>query len=91
MGQKVSGAVDRLLVSPDRVLAVDFKTNAVVPTDPKDTPDGILRQMGAYLEVLENIFPNRAVDVAVLWTTTGELMPLEHGIVRAALERATTS
>lgn len=91
LGQRISGAIDRLCISDQRVLAVDFKTNAAVPDTPSQTPEGILRQMGAYLEVLENIYPDRVVDVAILWTATGQLMPLEHGIVRAALARATTS
>jgi len=91
LGQKVFGAIDRVYVAESRVLAVDFKTNAVVPQRAEDTPEGILRQMGAYLEVLEKIYPNRTVETAILWTTNGFLMPLKHAIVRDALKRATTS
>ncbi len=91
LGSRVSGAIDRLVVSDERVLAVDFKTNTLVPKVPYETPIGILRQMGAYLEGLEAIYPNRKIDVAILWTETGELMELPHGIVRAALQAATTS
>jgi ATP-dependent helicase/nuclease subunit A len=91
LGQRISGAIDRLVIGDKRILAVDFKSNAVVPGRPEDTPEGILRQMGAYLEALEAIYPNRVVEVSVLWTTSGELMPLERGILRDALQRATTS
>ncbi len=91
LGCRVSGAIDRLVVEDSRVLAVDYKTNARVPETPEDTPEGILRQMGAYLELLEAIYPDHDVEVAILWTATGELMPLGHGIVRAALQRATIS
>ena len=87
----LSGIIDRLLLSDDRVLAVDFKTNTVVPPTPGKTPEAILRQMGAYLEALEQVYPDKAIEVAILWTATGELMALEHGIVRAALRRAPTS
>lgn len=83
----VAGIVDRLVIGPDRVLAVDFKTNAIVPGTPEETPDGLLRQMGAYLDALERIYPGRRVEVAILWTVTAELMPLPHGIVRQALQR----
>ncbi|MEO1537453.1 MAG: double-strand break repair helicase AddA [Pseudomonadota bacterium] len=86
LNTRISGTIDRLLVEEDRILAVDFKTNAIVPEVPSDTPDGILRQMGAYLEVLEQIYPQKPVELAILWTTTGTLMPLEHGIVRGALK-----
>ncbi len=88
---KVAGTIDRLLIGDKRVLAVDFKTNAIVPSRPEDTPEGILRQMGAYLLMLEQVYPHREVEVAVLWTATATLMPLPHGIVRAALGRATIS
>ena len=88
---KISGTIDRLVISEDRVLAVDFKTNAVVPDSAENTPDGILRQMGAYLEALEQIYPNQRIDIAILWTSNGNLMPLEHGIVRQALRQTPTS
>lgn len=91
LGERISGAIDRLSVTDDKVHAVDFKTNAVVPSKPEDTPEGILRQMGAYLDILEQLYPDRAVEVSILWTATGDLMPLPHGIVREALGRATTS
>ncbi len=91
LASRISGAIDRLLVDDERVLAVDFKTNALVPNTPEDTPVGILRQMGAYLEALEGVYSGRQIDVAVLWTETGKLMPLPHGIVRDALHTATTS
>ena len=87
----VSGKIDRLLVTPERVQAVDFKTNASVPDRPADTPIGLLRQMGAYLEALEQVYADRPVEVAILWTETGDLMVLPHGIVRAALAEATIS
>lgn len=88
---RISGAIDRLVVTDRSVLAVDFKTNALVPETASDVPEGILRQMGAYLEALEAIYPDDKIEVGVLWTGSALLMPLEHAIVRAALQRATTS
>lgn len=79
------GTIDRLLVTPERVLAVDFKSNAVVPDRPDTVPPGILRQMGAYAAMLERIWPGRRVETAILWTRTGQLMPLDPDIVRQAL------
>ncbi|MEO0917688.1 MAG: PD-(D/E)XK nuclease family protein, partial [Pseudomonadota bacterium] len=89
--QQIAGTIDRLIVNDDLVRIVDFKTNVAVPSDAEETPEAILRQMGAYLEIMEGIYPGREIEVAVLWTTTGQLMTLGHGIVRAALARATTS
>ncbi len=91
LGGKISGAIDRLIVTAERVVAVDFKTNAIVPDRPEDTPEGLLRQMGAYLEALEQVYPDRSVDVAILWTSACKLMPLPHAIVREALRNSTIS
>ena len=55
-------------VGPDRVLAVDFKSNRVVPDRPEAVPEGILRQMGAYAAALAAVWPGRQVGTAILWT-----------------------
>ncbi|MEP5757969.1 MAG: double-strand break repair helicase AddA [Litoreibacter sp.] len=79
------GSIDRLVITDDEVLVVDFKSNAIVPNFASDTPDGILRQMGAYLELLLPLYPNHKISLAILWTTDATLMPLSHDIVRNAL------
>jgi ATP-dependent helicase/nuclease subunit A len=88
-GRRVLGKVDRLIVTPDRVTVIDFKTNALVPATPDEVPDGILRQMGAYAEALALIYPGRAIEAAVLWTTGPVLMPLPSALLTAALGRVT--
>lgn len=90
-GARVAGAIDKLLIADERILAVDFKTNAVVPETPEATPEGILRQMGAYQAALEAVYPGRRVEVAILWTRGPRLMPLPHDIVRQALRETATS
>ncbi|WP_394197780.1 double-strand break repair helicase AddA [Litoreibacter albidus] len=90
-GQSMLGTIDRLIIGPDRILAVDFKSNVVVPDTPEKTPSGILAQMGAYLEMLEQLYPAKTVEVAILWTQSAQLMPLPHDIVRLALGAAHTS
>ena len=39
------GTIDRLIVTANRILAVDYKSNATVPATPEAAPDGILRQL----------------------------------------------
>ena len=84
----VLGAVDRLVVGGDRVLAVDFKTNRAVPARPEEVPEGILRQMGAYAAALAQAYPGRRIETAVLWTRGPWLMPLPEALTAEALERA---
>jgi ATP-dependent helicase/nuclease subunit A len=88
-GRRVHGTIDRLIVAPDRILAVDFKTNATVPATPGDVPDGLLRQMGAYAAALSQIWTDRRIETALLWTRTAQLMPLPPDLVAAALARGT--
>ena len=84
-GRRLHGVIDRLVISDDRILAVDFKSNAVVPATADQTPDGLLRQMGAYAHVLAEIYPDRIIETAILWTATATLMPLPHDLVTNAL------
>jgi ATP-dependent helicase/nuclease subunit A len=82
---RMHGTIDRLIVAPDHVLAVDFKTNAMVPDVVRDCPDGILRQMGAYAHALGALYPDRRIETAILWTRSAALMRLQHDTVTRAL------
>lgn len=87
-GRRMVGSIDRLVVGPDFVLAVDFKSNRVVPARGADVPEGILRQMGAYAAALAQIYPEKRIETAILWTQTADLLRLDPDIVSAALSRA---
>ncbi len=86
--QRLYGIIDRLIVTPDRILAVDFKTNRTVPDTADACPEGLLRQMGAYAHALGAIYPDRKIETAILWTRTGTLMMLPDETITSALERA---
>lgn len=73
----VSGQVDRLVVTGDAVLVVDYKTNRPPPSLAAEVAPVYLRQMAAYRAALADIFPNHAIRCALLWTDTPKLMPLD--------------
>ena len=79
----IVGTMDRLIVAPDRVTIVDFKTNATLPDRPEDIPDGLLRQMAAYGEAAAAIWPERAVTLAILWTKGPHLMEVPEEVIAA--------
>ena len=56
-GQPMLGTIDRLLIGPDHILAVDFKSNHRTPATAAETPEGILRQMAAYTDALRTNLP----------------------------------
>jgi ATP-dependent helicase/nuclease subunit A len=75
-GQVIAGTADRLLVLPDRVLVADFKTARRPPGSLDQVPQHTLRQMSAYVAALGAIYPGRAVEAAVLYTQTPQLIAL---------------
>jgi ATP-dependent helicase/nuclease subunit A len=90
-GGSIAGNVDRIILSPGHVRVVDYKSNALVPERPEDTPVGLLRQLGAYRSALTRIYPDHHVDTAILWTRTGHLMVYDNKIVMEALQNRATS
>jgi len=74
----VSGQVDRLWVADDRIMVLDFKTNRPPPSDPARVPPVYLRQMALYRAVLEQVYPDRPVTCALVWTLGPRLMILDH-------------
>jgi ATP-dependent helicase/nuclease subunit A len=85
--ERLYGVIDRLIITDDRIIAIDFKSNRTVPDTAAACPEGLLRQMGAYAHALQAVYPDRSVETAILWTNTATLMPLPKDIVSAALQR----
>jgi ATP-dependent helicase/nuclease subunit A len=87
-GQPLYGVIDRLVLTENHVLVVDFKSNAAVPAAIKEVPEGLLQQMGAYAAALAQIYPDRQIETAILWTKTAELMHLPPQMVTDAFAGA---
>ncbi len=79
----VAGTVDRLLVLPDRVRVVDFKTGRRVPKDLDGVPEHHIVQMAAYAAALETVFPDRPVEAALLYTSGPVLFVLPSALLEA--------
>jgi ATP-dependent helicase/nuclease subunit A len=87
-GQVIAGQVDRLVVAPDEVLVIDYKTNRAPPVTPDQVPAAYLRQMAAYGALLRQIYPGRRVRCALLWTQGPRLMPLDEAALASYAPRA---
>ncbi|MBW3617188.1 MAG: double-strand break repair helicase AddA [Proteobacteria bacterium] len=81
----ISGRVDRLVVGPDRVLVVDYKTNRTAPASIEAADPAYLDQMAVYTAVLREVFPGRRVEAALLWTDGPRLMPVPEPLVEQRL------
>ena len=87
----VNGQVDRLLVTDERVLVVDYKTNRPPPLRVEDVDRSYLRQMAVYRALLSELLPDRPVDCALLWTDGPRMMSLPKVLLDqafAAIARA---
>jgi ATP-dependent helicase/nuclease subunit A len=81
----VSGQIDRLVVTENEVLIVDFKTNHAPPSRPDEAPRGYVRQLALYQAVLAKLYPQQAIRAALLWTETAELMEISAPALEAEL------
>jgi ATP-dependent helicase/nuclease subunit A len=80
----MSGQIDRLVVDDNAVTIVDFKNSRKVPATVEDVPDKYMAQMAAYRLALAEIYPDKDIRCALLWTRQAKLMPLPN----AALDKA---
>lgn len=75
-GRLINGQIDRLLVTPQAVYIIDYKTNRPPPLAEKDIPLIYREQMQAYADTLKAIYPGRSIHAALLWTDGPRLMPV---------------
>ena len=79
----IAGTIDRLLVTPERILVADFKTARRPPANLEQVPPATLAQMAAYVAALEVIWPGRVVEAAVLYTQVPRLIALPGELLAA--------
>jgi len=81
----VSGQIDRLVVTPDEILIVDFKTNQAPPRTAGEALQAYIRQLALYRALLGKLYPQRRLRAALLWTETPELMEISAPALDAEL------
>ena len=79
----ISGKIDRLAVTENDVLIIDYKTNRLAPATADDVPLLYRRQMAAYWAALRRIYPHHTVRAALLWTEGPALMELPEAMLAA--------
>jgi ATP-dependent helicase/nuclease subunit A len=81
----VSGQIDRLVMTADEVLIVDYKTNHAPPGAAAQAPAAYVRQLALYRGVLQKLYPQLPVRAALLWTETPEFMEISSPALDAEL------
>lgn len=82
--KRIAGRIDRLVITNDKVLAVDFKSDANPPANAEDVPAAYLTQLGLYALVGKKLFADLPVEAAIFWTATETLMLLPQQALIAA-------
>ena len=87
---RINGQIDRLAVFSSRLLVVDYKTNRPPPARIEDADPAYVAQLAAYRALLQQIYPDRQIDCALLWTFDARLMEvpsqmLDHAFARIQL------
>ncbi|TIW83487.1 MAG: double-strand break repair helicase AddA, partial [Mesorhizobium sp.] len=87
--RSISGKIDRLAVTPQKVSIVDYKTNRPAPKDLAEVPPAYVLQLALYRALLEPLYPGRAVTAALLFTEAPRLIELPARAMDDALARLT--
>jgi ATP-dependent helicase/nuclease subunit A len=85
----VSGTIDRLAVTSDEVLIVDYKTNRPPPQGLPEVPEAYVLQLALYRALLQPLYPDRTVSAGLLFTESPRLMAVPAEAMDAALARLT--
>jgi ATP-dependent helicase/nuclease subunit A len=78
---KLTGQIDRLAVTDDTVLIIDYKTNRAAPSKVDDVAPVYLYQLAAYRLALQQIYPGKAIRAALVWTEVPQIMEIPRAIL----------
>jgi ATP-dependent helicase/nuclease subunit A len=81
----VAGQVDRLIVTDEAVLAVDYKTDSLVPDGIDAVPPAYIAQLALYRAVLTALYPDKPVRAALIFTGGPVLLDIPAPTLDAAL------
>lgn len=86
-GARLNGRIDRLAITPNDVLIVDFKTNRPPPAEVDGVSTLYIAQMALYRAALSKVFPDRRIACALVWTEGPRLMTIPEAWLEAELGR----
>lgn len=87
--RSLSGKIDRLAVTADEVLILDYKTNRPAPAGLDGVSPGYVTQLALYRALLQPLYPRHAVRAALLFTAGPHLIAVPEAAMDEALARLT--
>ncbi|HYJ59672.1 MAG TPA: double-strand break repair helicase AddA [Methyloceanibacter sp.] len=86
-GYDLEGQIDRLVEVGNALLILDYKTNRPPPKTLEEVAPAYIAQLAAYRAALRNLYPNRTLRAALLWTDGARLMEVPSADLDAAERR----
>jgi ATP-dependent helicase/nuclease subunit A len=84
-GARINGRIDRLAVTENQVLILDFKTNRPPPTNEAEVPQVYLAQMALYRAGAAKVFPGKRIVCGLVFTDGPRLLQLSDVVLDAQL------
>lgn len=78
---ELSGQIDRLSVQRDTVWILDYKSNRPPPNSEEKVSPIYIKQMAAYRALVQQLYPEKRIICALLWTDGPHLMPLSNTLL----------
>lgn len=82
-GGRIHGRIDRLAITQDQVLILDFKTNRPAPANEAQVPEVYLAQMALYRAGAKKLFPDKRVVCGLVFTDGPRLLQLSDVVLNA--------
>ncbi|MBB4008963.1 double-strand break repair helicase AddA [Allorhizobium taibaishanense] len=82
----VSARVDRMAVTDEKVILLDYKTNRQPPRRESDVPLSHSAQLAIYRELLTSLYPNRPIECLLVYTEGPHVVALTEVTLSHALQ-----
>ncbi|TWD53215.1 DNA helicase/exodeoxyribonuclease V subunit A [Agrobacterium vitis] len=82
----VSGRIDRLVVTDEKVILLDYKTNRQPPKRAEDVPFSHTAQLAIYRELLTPLYPGKPVECVLVYTEGPNVITLTEDGMSHALQ-----
>jgi len=89
-GARIHGRIDRLAITGDQVLILDFKTNRPPPAQESQVPEVVLAQMALYRAGAKKLFPDKRVVCGLVYTDGPKLLQLSDVVLDAQIAAIST-
>ncbi|MEL6829598.1 MAG: 3'-5' exonuclease, partial [Pseudomonadota bacterium] len=86
-GDPISGRIDRLCISAESILILDYKTDRPAPAGVSEIGQDYTLQLAAYSHIVKELYPSRSVSAALLYTEGPKLFRFGADELSVSLNR----